>query len=186
MTVLLSVLALAFVAFVSAYCCTPDQWTGLVTNWDPSKNFFSFGEIAYDYVNKREYFTAVEEAQFPQRFVNVTYILLYNSQTGYAITEDRGTTTCKQFPLEYQMMQFCVEPPAINRHNVTIGENLEASVYHYEGQNEFGIAIIAEDAGCIPVSARQFFQRNRNAAEEQYFDVVNSVNGGLFNPPSFC
>jgi len=182
----LSVLALALVALVSAYCCTPDQWSGRVSNWDPSRNVMSWGEIAYDYTNLREYFTAVERAQFPDRFVNTTYILLYSSQTGYAITEDNGQTTCKQFDLQYQMTQYCVQPPAINRWNVTVGGSLEGSVYHWQGQEAAGFALVAEAAGCIPISARQYFQRNKNVDEEEYYDVISSVNPAVFTPPSFC
>jgi len=184
MTVLLSVLALAFVAFVSAYCCTPNQWSGIVTNWDPSKNFFSFGEIAYDYSGKREYFTAVEN--YGRRRVNVTYVLLYQAQKGYRIMSDPhgGSATCSSFPLNGSMPQYCVGAPAMNRVNVTIGETLNTQVWEYRSDQGESRLEITDD--CVPVRAVGIFGRNHNIDEEDYYDVVPRVDSGLFNAPTDC
>jgi len=159
----------------------------LVSNWDPSKDFTAFGVWEYDYTNQREFFHAIEDQGF--RRVNASYILLFQSKTGYRIEDDGHRKTCNEFPLNIKMNQFCIEPPAALLNSGTVGGTLNVNVYEYIAQSgDRAFISIAENAAakvCIPVKIDGVF-RDRNIDQEEYFDYVARVNPDRFVPPTNC
>jgi len=169
---------------VPPFCCTTNQWSGMVASWDPQMTFFSFGYIAYDYTNMREFFTAIEMEGNDR--VNVTYILDYNLQKGYRVYTYFGGDRCKEFPLNGPMQQYCIPNGAVFRGNFTIGQTLWANAWELiQGDTKAYLQITS--SGCIPIRATgQTFGRNPNVDKENYFNIVNSVNPAVFTAPSFC
>jgi len=179
------VLCLAFVAVcygASPYCCTANQWTSLVTNWDPDRNFYFFGEIVYDYTNSRQYFTAMENDKGKRE--NVSYIMLHSKGMGYRYYNGGN---CQNFSIPTAMPQACIPNDAIYRGNYSIGAPgaLIVNVFEYLRGGFKGTYQTAA-VGCVPVKNWGHSVRNPNVDEEEYFDYVAAVNSGVFTVPSFC
>jgi len=181
-------LCLALFAYCEAvdFCCTPNQWTSNNANWDPQREFFAFGVQAYDYTNMREYFTAIEMEGADR--VNATYILNWATSTGYRIFSYFGGDRCRKFPLTPPMPQYCIPNSAVYRGNFTIGGSLLVNSFEFiSGQNDLKGYLEVSATGCLPIrNIGMFMGRNPNLDEENFFNVVMTVNPNLFTPPAFC
>jgi len=174
---------LALTSAQSYHCCTVNQWSALINNWDPMKEFFAFGDMAYDFTNNREFFTAIEHENGTR--VNVTYIMLWASNKYYRIFTHLGRAQCHTFPLFGKMQPYCVPSMMMLRGNYTIGGTLSVNVYEWMGGDSKGHVQVSSD-GCVPVKSDVFTMRNPNADTEEYFDWVPAVNPSIFTPPSYC
>jgi len=182
----LSLLCLAFLFSVasaaSPYCCTANQWSSAVINWDPDRSFFFIGEFVYDYTNSQEFFNAQEN--IGGKHYNVTYIVLYKKSTGYRFYNGGN---CQTFALSGNMPQYCVPGDAIYRGNYSIGYSPALVVNYFEflrGDDKGTYQFSA--SGCVPVANYGHSVRNPNVDQEQFFNYVTSVNQNLFQVPSFC
>jgi len=165
------------------YCCSVDQWSALVTNWDPQRNFFAFGFTAYDLTNNREAFSAIEAIN--NRFYNVTYLMLYGKSTGYRIIENFEGARCQKFQINRNLPPFCIPNAAVFRGNMTVGGSLVSNVFEWMGNEAKGYIHVSAD-GCVPIRADAIVIRNPNVDEEEYFDYVPLVDPTVFTVPNYC
>jgi len=157
----------------------------MITNWDPERNFFAFGWLAYDFTNGQEMFTAIENDG--REMLNVTYIFLYSKGMAYRVIEEirTGRQRCESFQVPTQMPQYCVPMQTFYRGNFTLGGSLVVKVFEWMGGESKGHIQVTSD-GCIPVKADVLTPRNSNADVEEYFNYIPSVDPGVFMPPSIC
>jgi len=177
--------ALFAVSYGASYCCSVNQWTANIQNWDPQRNFYAWGWTAYDYTNMQDAFTAIENIN--DKIYNVTYIMLYQKQVGYRIIEDFGSSRCQRFQISTSQFQpFCVPNWAVYRGNMTIGATLTIDVFEWMGQEAKGYIHVTADGACAPVGSNMLVIRNPNAVAENYYNYVPSVDPNVFKVPSDC
>jgi len=166
------------------FCCTAPQWSGLNANWDPQMTYFAFGNQAYDYTNSQEYFNAIE--MDGNNRINVTYILNWASGKGYRVYTSFGGDKCRIFPLNGPMIEYCIPNQAVFKGNFTIGQSLAANAWEFiQGDIQGFIQVAA--VGCVPIRTQgNSFNRNPNVDQENYFNLVNTVNPAIFAPPTYC
>jgi len=180
-----SFLSLVVLAYSS--CCTTPQWSGVISDWDPARRSYVFGEYEYDANGQREFFKGFADEGYRQAMV--TTLLLFKEKKGYVIAEEihNRTVSCSSFALNVPFQPFCTPDKQI--FNATIGGSLKVTGYEYSDNNMRSFISVAQNgATCVPVKVTGIFVRGnrKNVDQIEYYNVVNSINPVNFNPPTDC
>ncbi|XP_025101758.1 mammalian ependymin-related protein 1-like [Pomacea canaliculata] len=161
------------------YCCTPDQWQGLLNLTVEGQGFREYGinYISYDYTNRRLAFFWNLTDSSGQVSTHETLELYSGPNSGMRYTLDFQTRKCVVQKVSGPFTKFCI-PGAVT-------ESLPVTVYSLPGQNTSQTLVtvthdlcvivsevsVIEDKGDISTSVSRFTDIHLGIIQPSVFDV---------------
>jgi len=170
---------IAYICAAPSPCCTPDQWTGDVLEWDDELDFFVVRHFTYDARLNR--LRADNEIHHTRTFKN-TEILFYNNRVAYRI--EAGV--CRKLTLSGNFQRICLPSNSTYEATVSIGNSLATDLFNFRDRAR-GVYLddLVTSAECLPVTSMLITPRVRHEYSEVW-NVVTSVDPTSFQIPDIC
>jgi hypothetical protein len=188
-------------------CITPPQWTGLVFELDPGKQFERILNLTYDSLEQRIYAREFDEEQEQREVYEIWYF--YEKKEGFKINL-RNPQVCEKFTITREWRPFGVPADATYTGIRYLGEKGVSSgtgiaLEHWTHNYALAEGILGHFGGgftrlrtaegfCVPV-LDGFHEIRQTAGQpdtlidyvhRNIYDVVGRIDTAVFNIPAAC